>query len=68
MNSSKLLTTPEAAERLGVSASYLNRLRVTGEGPPFVKLGTRVTYDPADLAAWIEARKRRSTSEAGVNL
>ncbi len=59
----KLLNTGEAAERLGVSASYLNKLRLQGGGPAFVKLGTRVSYDPCDLAAWLDAQKRRSTSE-----
>ncbi len=35
----------------------------TGGGPAFVKLGARVSYDPADLDAWVEANKRRSTSD-----
>lgn len=61
----KLLNVNETAERLGVSVSYLNKLRLTDEGPPFVKLGARVAYDQADLAAWVEAQKRRSTSDNG---
>jgi hypothetical protein len=65
MDTPRLLSTFEAAERLSVSASYLNKLRVTGGGPPFVKIGARVAYDPADLAAWLEAQKRRSTSDLG---
>ena len=59
-----LLTTGQAAQCLGVSVSYLNKLRLGEDGPPFVKLGARVAYDPADLTAWIEARKQRSTSPA----
>lgn len=62
----KLLNVNEAAERLGVSTSYLNKLRLTGGGPAFVKLGARVSYDPGDLAAWLDANKRRSTSEYEV--
>jgi len=61
----KLLSTAEAADQLGVSASYLNKLRLTGGGPTFVKLSARVCYDPSDLSAWIEAQKRRSTSDTG---
>jgi predicted DNA-binding transcriptional regulator AlpA len=53
----------EAASRTGLSVSTLNKLRVFGGGPTFVKLGRRVVYDPADLDAWLAARKRRSTSE-----
>ena len=59
----RLLTVPEAANSLSVSASYLNKLRVTGGGPPFVKIGARVAYDPADLADWLSKQKRSSTSE-----
>jgi hypothetical protein len=56
-----LLTVADVSDRLGVSVSYLNKLRGSGGGPPFVKIGTRVVYDPADLAAWLEGRKRAST-------
>ena len=65
MQIEKLLSTVEAADRLGVSSSYLNKLRVTGGGPPFVKIGARVAYDPADLGRWLEAQKRSSTSDLG---
>lgn len=60
----KLLNTAEAAERLGVSASYLNKLRLTGGGPVFVKMGAKVVYDASDLGAWVAARRRTSTSQA----
>lgn len=62
-DSPKLLNVYEAAERLGVSVSYLNKLRMTpGAGPRFAKFGTRCSYDPVDLAAWVEAQKRDSTA------
>ena len=60
----RLLNVTEAAERLSVSASYLNKLRGAGGGPPFVKIGARVAYDPADLGSWLEAQKRTSTGAA----
>ncbi len=60
----KILRTPEAARKLGVSQSLLEKLRVYGGGPRFVKLGTRaVGYRPEDLEQWLEQRVRRSTSE-----
>ena len=66
-NLPKLLNVAQAADHLGVSVSYLNKLRlVGGEGPPFVKIGARVVYDPADLAEWLLSRKRRSTSDDGT--
>jgi hypothetical protein len=63
MDTPEFLTTDRAAQRLGVSTSFLNKARLDGSGPPFIKLGARIVYDPADLAAWAEARKHQSTSE-----
>jgi predicted DNA-binding transcriptional regulator AlpA len=61
----RLLNVNQAAERLGVSVSYLNKLRMSDEGPTFMKLGARrVAYDPADLASWLNDCRRGSTSEA----
>jgi hypothetical protein len=61
-----LLTTAEAARVLRLSPRTLERLRVQGTGPRFLKLGSgvraRVLYDPLDLRAWIE-RRYASTSE-----
>lgn len=64
MSLDKLLSTTEAADRLGVSVSFLNKARCTGDGPPFVKIGARVSYDPADLAAWLAGQKRTTTADA----
>ena len=60
-----LVSTEEAARLLGVSAGYLNNLRVKGGGPSFIKIGTRVSYDQSDLVDWLASRKRSSTSDAG---
>ena len=57
-----LLTTDEAAEHVRLSDRRLERYRVTGEGPRFVKLGRRVSYRREDLDDWIERGVRRSTS------
>ena len=61
-----LLPTTRAAERLGLSPSFLNKLRCTGGGPPFIKIGRRVLYAERDLEAWAASRRRRSTSDAGI--
>ena len=44
------LRTAEAASYLSLSKSWLEKLRLTGEGPRYAKLGRIVAYDPADLA------------------
>lgn len=57
------LDTHEAAARTGLSSSYLRKLRLTGTGPRFMKLGRAVRYRESDLNAWLDARCILSTSE-----
>jgi predicted DNA-binding transcriptional regulator AlpA len=68
MQYDELLTVEEAATRLKISKHTLNRWRVTGEGPPFVKYGPRlVRYLEAALTDWEKRRTRRSTSDIGAD-
>lgn len=54
----------EVASITGLSRSTLQKMRLRGDGPPYVKLGTRVVFREDDLAEWLEAQpRRRSTSE-----
>jgi Helix-turn-helix domain len=55
----------DAAKILNVSASYLNKLRMTGDGPPYAKFGFHVRYNVAGVLAWAEAQTRSSTSDPG---
>ncbi|MEI6560069.1 MAG: helix-turn-helix domain-containing protein [Rhodospirillaceae bacterium] len=57
------MKTKEAAGYLGISASFLEKLRVTGGGPVYCKLGRVVRYSRCDLDCFAESRKRCSTSE-----
>lgn len=59
------LSVEAASQHVGLSVSTLNKLRVFGGGPIFLKLGRRVAYDLADLDAWLVTKRRRSTSDAG---
>jgi hypothetical protein len=44
----------------------LQQYRLTGAGPVYVQIGTRrIGYRLADLDAWLDAHKRRSTSDQG---
>ena len=55
---------PEAAAvYVGLSPRTLQRMRVTGEGPRYVKVRRRVIYDRLDLDDWVAERKRRFTGE-----
>jgi predicted DNA-binding transcriptional regulator AlpA len=57
------LNVSEAAAYTGISKSSLNKRRVYGDGPLFIKVGSRVVYDRADLDAWLAARKVANTSK-----
>ena len=62
---STVLTTEQAAKRLGVSPRTLERYRVSGEGPEFVKIGRCVRYRASKLKRWLDGCTRRSTSDDG---
>lgn len=63
-----LLTTSEAANLLRLSVPTMERLRGTGEGPPYLKLGSgrtsRVVYEKRDVEAWLSSKRRTSTEES----
>ena len=65
----RLLNTHEAADFLRLSDRTLERMRVTGTGPVYRKLGpglrARVVYRMADLCAWLDQGTHQSTAEYG---
>jgi len=61
----KNLSVSEAADYTGLSVAYLNRLRTTGGGAAFIKIGARVIYAPNDLDEWLAKHRRTSTSDVG---
>jgi predicted DNA-binding transcriptional regulator AlpA len=60
----RFVRTKPAADHCGVSESNLNKRRVRGQPPPFIKLGKTVVYDTRDLDDWVASCRRQSTSEA----
>lgn len=58
-----LLTVKEAAAYLRCGVSTLNKLRVSGDGPMYVKMHGRVVYKLADLDRYIEQHRVRSTAQ-----
>jgi predicted DNA-binding transcriptional regulator AlpA len=64
MEFQRRLRTPQAAAHVGLSASTLEKYRLTGNGPAYQKAGPKiVVYRPEDLDAWLNANRRRSTSD-----
>ncbi len=62
---SVLVNEHEAARLLGLSVKTIRRRRWAGKPPPFLKIGAAVRYEPAELAALIEAARRTSTTDSG---
>jgi predicted DNA-binding transcriptional regulator AlpA len=60
------LNTAAAAAYTGLSKSSLEKLRVYGGGPRFLKVCRLVRYRTEDLDAWLSERVFSSTSEHGV--
>ena len=56
-----------AAEYLGVSKSFLNKRRVTGEPPAFLKIGKIVAYSLHELDRYLTTCHRKSTSDKSRN-
>lgn len=60
----QVLSEAVAAEELGLSARTLQRWRVVGGGPTYIKLGKRVVYRLEDLNDFLTRQRRTSTSDA----
>jgi predicted DNA-binding transcriptional regulator AlpA len=57
------VNTEEAARHLSLAPNTLEKMRVLGNGPQFVKLGRSVRYRISDLEAYVADRVVSSTSE-----
>ena len=57
------LNTVEAARMIGLAVTTLEKMRVAGTGPRYVKMGRAVRYRATDLEAYLAARVISSTSE-----
>ncbi|RYC31131.1 DNA-binding protein [Lichenibacterium minor] len=58
--------TTKSADFLGLATRTLERHRLDGTGPVFMRLGRRILYHPDDLRAWAQQHRYRSTSEPSV--
>jgi predicted DNA-binding transcriptional regulator AlpA len=66
MSTIVLLTPRETAKHLRCSERKLERHRLVGDGPPFVKIGAAIRYPLSELEKWLAERIQRSTSETGT--
>jgi hypothetical protein len=57
------LNVAQAADYTTISKSSLDKLRVYGGGPLYIKVGARVVYDRVDLDTWLVGKKIANTSQ-----
>lgn len=61
MASVPLATPEQVAEWLQVTTERLSKLRKTGKGPKFIKLGRDVRYAWADVHTWCNSNRSAAT-------
>lgn len=60
-----LLTTEQLSELRNVPSNRIEKERLKGDGPPFIRDGRLVRYRLGDYRAWLASKQRfHSTSEA----
>lgn len=64
----QLLTERDASKLLCLSVRTLQKWRLCGRGPRFLKLGHAVRYDRAELERFLADAQRASTSDSGAAL
>ena len=59
----ELLDQNRVAKMLRCTTKFLEKKRVTGNGPRYAKIGSLCRYRRSDVLAWVEKQSRNSTSE-----
>jgi len=57
-----LMNRRETSRYLGLSSRTLEKWAVTGEGPHFIKMGSRTAYALDDINDWLAANRYTSTT------
>lgn len=61
----ELIDEKELARRTGISASTWSKRGLTGDTPPYIKIGKSCRYEWAKAREWLLQQERRSTSDTG---
>ena len=63
MGSTRMLTSAEVAEQLGVSIRTMTYWRTTGRGPRYHRIGRTPRYRQDDVDQWVSEQAAASTAE-----
>lgn len=59
-----IVKTEEAEAISGMSRSWLEKARLSGNGPPFLRVGPKaVRYRVGDIRSWLASRRRSNTAQ-----
>ncbi len=58
----------DMAARLGITPETAANWRYRGQGPRYLLVGRRIRYRLTDLAEWLDAQTRTSTSDRGSDV
>lgn len=59
-----LLNEKQAAALMNVSVSFLQKLRIRGGGPKFLKISKSIRYRKSDIETYLSESERQSTSQS----
>lgn len=57
----RLWDQDDLAHFTGLSLDQIKKLRTSGDGPPYFKLGRQIRYSPAKVSAWLQTKEQEST-------
>ncbi len=67
MDKDEYVNVRQLAEITGISASTWNKRRLTGDTPPFSKIGKAVRYHVPTVKEWMASHERCSTSDSAAS-
>lgn len=61
-----LIDTDAAAAMLGLPSSTLTYWRAVETGPPFLRIGRRIKYEPGDVVEWARSMRSAPVSQSNT--
>lgn len=59
----RYLDTTQLCDLLGIGQKAVEKWRLHGKGPRYIKVGKLVRYEESDVLAWLEEQKRSNTTQ-----
>lgn len=63
MTDLKLWTPDDFGRFANLSPDQVKKLRVSGDGPPYVAIGRNIRYVPGQVVRWLEKKQQTSTRD-----